>query len=94
MEVRGTIPAAAGSSRMQGSQGREIGLPGPDQVRQSVLTNARICTRPGLDLGVAVKRWPDFAPPFVLGAFMAVQSYAAFRTWRIANSNTIAIGAP
>jgi hypothetical protein len=40
-----------------------------------------------------VKRLSDFAPPFVVGAFMAVQSYAAFRTWGIANSNTIAIGA-
>jgi len=28
-------------------------------------------------------RWSDFAPPFVLGAFMAIQSYAAFRTWGI-----------
>jgi len=43
--------------------------------------------------GGAVMRWSDFAPPFVLGAFMAIQSYAAFRTWGIANANTIAIGA-
>jgi hypothetical protein len=40
-----------------------------------------------------VKRWSDFAPMFVVGAFMAVQSYAAFRTSGIANPSTIAIGA-
>jgi len=30
---------------------------------------------------VAEMRWSDFVPPFVVGAIMAVQSYAAFRTW-------------
>ena len=36
-------------------------------------------------------RWLSFVPPFVVGAFMAVQSYAASRTWGVANPNTIAI---
>ena len=36
-------------------------------------------------------RWSNFVPPFVVGAFMAVQSYAASRTWGVANPNTIAI---
>ena len=36
-------------------------------------------------------RWSDFVLPFLVGAFMAVQSYAASRTWGIANPNTIAI---
>jgi hypothetical protein len=40
---------------------------------------------------VAVMRWSDFVPSFVVGAFMAVQSYAAFRTWGVANPNTIGI---
>ena len=49
------------------------------------------CDRPGLNGEVAVMRWSNFVPPFVVGAFMAVQSYAASRTWGVANANTIAI---
>jgi len=45
----------------------------------------------GLMGRLAVKRWSIFALPFVMGAFMAVQSYAASRTWGIVNPNTIAI---
>ena len=40
---------------------------------------------------LAVKRWSIFALPFVVGAFMAVQCYAASHTWGIVNPNTIAI---
>ena len=38
-----------------------------------------------------MKRWSIFALPFVVGAFMAVQCYAASHTWGIVNPNTIAI---
>ena len=38
-----------------------------------------------------MKRWSIFALPFVVGAVMAVQSYAASRTWGNVNPNTIAI---
>ena len=36
-------------------------------------------------------RWSNFVLALVVGAFMAVQSYAASRTWGVANPNTIAI---
>jgi len=39
-------------------------------------------------------RWSDFAPPFVLGAFMAIQSYPTLPFGHGgSNANTIAIGA-
>jgi len=56
-----------------------------------VLIRELNCDRPGLNGEVAVMRWSNFVPPFVVGAFMAVQSYAASRTWGVANANTIAI---
>ena len=40
---------------------------------------------------VAVMRWSNFVLALVVGAFMAVQSYAASRTWGVANSNMFAI---
>jgi hypothetical protein len=36
-------------------------------------------------------RWSNFVPPFVVGAFMAFQSFAASQTWGGTNPNTIAI---
>jgi hypothetical protein len=36
-------------------------------------------------------RSSNFVLALVIGAFMAVQSYAASRTWGVANPNTIAI---
>jgi hypothetical protein len=36
-------------------------------------------------------RSSNFVLALVVGAFMAVQSYAASRTWGVANPNTIAI---
>jgi hypothetical protein len=38
-----------------------------------------------------VKRWSIYVLPFVMGTFMAVQSYAASRTWGMVNPSTIAI---
>jgi len=42
---------------------------------------------------VAEMRWSVFVPPFVVGAIMVVQSYAAVRTWGVANPSTIGIDA-
>jgi hypothetical protein len=38
-----------------------------------------------------MKRWSAFLLPLMVGAFMAVQSYAAVRTWGSANPGTIAV---
>ena len=40
---------------------------------------------------IAVMRWSNSVLPFLVGAFMAVQSYAASRTWGVASPDTIAI---
>jgi len=40
---------------------------------------------------IAVMRWSNSVLPFLVGAFMAVQSYAASRTWGVATPNTIAV---
>jgi hypothetical protein len=40
---------------------------------------------------VAVMRWSYFVLSFVVSAFMALQSYAASRTWGVDNPNTIAV---
>src|SRR5215472_16697290 len=66
-------------------------MPDPGRVERLVLILVPNCNRPGLNGEVAVMRWSNFVPPCVVGAFMAVQSYAASRTWGVANPNTIAI---
>lgn len=49
------------------------------------------CALSELNGRVAVKRWSIYVLPFVMGTFMAVQSYAASRTWGMVNPSTIAI---